>query len=257
MELMKLDIQFFASKNTTFSESNKNSINNTSSVTINISFSANNSTTWFESATLYCTLNGVTKSANVSHPAGASVNASFTFDNVSHDDLSVPWSWSCATGTSGLGTIGEQGNYVLDVIPRETKVTSINITDLESPFSVVVDKKNSDFTDNLTIKLGDQIVATRNNYVSGTEISLTNDEILSIYNVQDGFTSTLKFTITTLSGEVTIGTDEVEQEITSKGTIRLYKDGAYKSCIPMIYKNGTWKKCLCFISKSGTFKKGE
>lgn len=257
MELMKLDIQFFASKNTTFSESNKDSIKNTSSVTINISFSANNSTTWFESAVLYCTLNGSTKSTNVSHPAGASVNVSFTFDNISHNDLSVSWSWSCATNTSGLGTIGEQGNYVLEVIPRETTITSINVTDLESPFSVVVDKKNSDFTDTLTIKVGDTIIATRENYVSGTETSLTEDEILSVYNLQDGFTSTLKFVVTTKNGETTIGTDELEQEITSNGTIRLYKNGAFKSCIPMIYKNGTWKKCLCFISKGGTFKKGE
>lgn len=149
------------------------------------------------------------------------------------------------------------GSWELPNIPRTSTLESVNVTNLENPFNLKVDKKSDAFTDNLTIKLGDVVIKEVTNYVSGTEINLTNDEILSVYNLQDGFTSTLKFTITTKNGDTTIGTSDIESEITSNGTIRLYKNGAFKSCIPMIYKNGTWKKCLCFISKGGTLKKGE
>ena len=82
---MKLDIQLFAaSKSTSFSESNISTANNTSSLTINIYFSANNQTTWFQSSTLYCTCNGATQSQTVSHSRGGSVSASFTFNNIAH-----------------------------------------------------------------------------------------------------------------------------------------------------------------------------
>lgn len=63
---MKLDIQLFAiTVDTSFSESNISIPNNTSSLTVNIYFSPNNSSTWFQSKTLYCWVNGVEQSKNV------------------------------------------------------------------------------------------------------------------------------------------------------------------------------------------------
>lgn len=114
-----------ATKRTTFSESNINIANNTSSLTIQIYFSAQNSTTWFQSSTLYCTCNGIQKSQTVTHPRGGSVNASFTFDNIKHNDdgtKSVSWNWSCTTGTAGLGTQSDSGTKVLTTIPRASSV---------------------------------------------------------------------------------------------------------------------------------------
>jgi len=121
---MKLNIQLFAaSKSTTFTESNLSTANNTSTLKITIYFSANNTSTWFSSETLYCTCNGVTKSANVAHSKGGSVTKSFTFDNIAHNSdgtKSVSWSWNCNTGTQGLGNISDSGTKTLTRINRQS-----------------------------------------------------------------------------------------------------------------------------------------
>lgn len=126
MKKMKLNIQKFG-QNTTFSESNIDVSRNTSSLTINISFWAPTSQTWFNGKTLNCWCDGQQQSANVSLSRGGSVNASFTFHNIAHNNdgtKSVNWAWSCATGTSGLGTISNSGTQTLTQIPRKADITS-------------------------------------------------------------------------------------------------------------------------------------
>ena len=126
MKKMKLNIQKFG-QNTTFNESNIDVSRNTSSLTINITFWAPTSQTWFASATLNCWCDGQQQSANVSLSRGGSVNASFTFHNIAHNNdgtKSVNWAWSCATGTSGLGTISNSGTQTLTQIPRKADITS-------------------------------------------------------------------------------------------------------------------------------------
>lgn len=126
MKKIKLNIQRFASKSTTFSESDINVATNTSSLTINIYFSADNNQTWFNGKTLYCSCAGQTQSATVSLARGGSVSASFKFSNLAHNadgTQSVGWSWSCATGTSALGTIGDSGTQALTTIPRYSVIT--------------------------------------------------------------------------------------------------------------------------------------
>lgn len=136
MKKMKLNIQKFG-QNTTFSESNIDVSRNTSSLTINISFWASTSQTWFASATLNCWCDGQQQSANVSLSKGGSVNASFTFHNIAHNNdgtKSVNWAWSCATGTSGLGTISNSGTQTLTQIPRQANITSCyDFNDEENP----------------------------------------------------------------------------------------------------------------------------
>lgn len=124
-------------KTTTFSESNININNNTSSLSIKIYFSANNSITWFNSATLSCTCNGVTKTKTVSHPTGGSVSTTFTFDNIAHNNdgtKNVSWSWRCPTGTSTLETMTDSGTKKLTTINRKAIVTSASdFTDTTNP----------------------------------------------------------------------------------------------------------------------------
>ena len=124
-------------KKTTFTESNININNNTSSLSIKIYFSANNSETWFASATLSCTCNGTTKTKSVSHSKGGSVSATFTFDNIAHNNdgtKSVSWSWRCPTGTSVLGTISASGTKTLTTINRKATATSAtDFTDTTNP----------------------------------------------------------------------------------------------------------------------------
>lgn len=124
-------------KRTTFSESNINTSKNTSSLTINVYFSANNSETWFQSATLSCTCNGSTQSKTVSHPVGGSSSASFTFNNIAHNNdgsKSVSWSWKCPTGTYTLGTVSASGTQALTKINRGANITSaVDFNDEGSP----------------------------------------------------------------------------------------------------------------------------
>lgn len=130
---MKLDIQLFAiSKSTSFSESNLDVENNTSSLTITIYFSANNSVTYFSSEPLYCTCNGVTQSANVKHPKGGSVTKSFTFNNIQHNadgTKTVSWSWNCDTGTSVLGNVSASGTRKLTDLHTPPEISSYTITE--------------------------------------------------------------------------------------------------------------------------------
>ena len=128
---MRLNLQLFAaSKSTTFSESNISIENNTSSLTINIYFSANNSQTYFLNPTaLNCTCNGVTQTQYVTHPLGGSVSTSFTFDNIAHNSdgtKSVSWNWNCNTGTSVLGNISDSGTRTLTTIPRATPAVAVS-----------------------------------------------------------------------------------------------------------------------------------
>lgn len=121
-----------ATKSTTFSESNINVENNTSSLTINIYFKSDYYETFFRSATLYCTCNGVTKDKTVSLQKGGSVNTSFLFSDILHNEdgtKTVSWEWNCDTGTTGLGNISDSGTKALTTIPRnpllELKVNGI------------------------------------------------------------------------------------------------------------------------------------
>lgn len=170
--MMKLDIQRFAiSKSTTFKETGISIENNNSDLTITIYFSANNDVTYFEGATLRCTCNGETKSATVSHSKGGSVTKSFTFSNIAHNTdgtKKVTWSWSCATGTSTLGTVSASGTKTLTTIPRTSSVT-VGDTFIGANANIKITKKSSSFVTTIAYKFSGQSNFT--NIVSKTSAS--------------------------------------------------------------------------------------
>lgn len=177
-------------KSTTFSESNISIEKNTSSLTINIWFSAQNSTTWFGSATLYCTCNGSTQSAVVSHSKGGAVSASFTFNNIKHNDdgnKSVSWSWSCATGTGGLGTQSDSGTKALTTIPRGSTLGEIDYFNFGDTVSFPIKKNVDSYYDVLEIGFfnddGSQYNSLKivENVSDGFEWIPTNEELNIIY----------------------------------------------------------------------------
>lgn len=136
---MILDIQKFAiTKSTKFAESNLNATNNTSTLKITITFSANNSSTYFSSATLKCTCNGITQSKTVSHPVGGEATKTFTFDNIKHNSdgtKTVSWSWSCATGTTVLGTVSDSGTKVLTNLHKPPLINSWSMGEINPQLS--------------------------------------------------------------------------------------------------------------------------
>ena len=156
---MKLDIQLFAvTKSTKFSESNISVANNTSSLTIAIEFSANNTSTYFSSETLYCTCNGVTKSKKVAHPKGGKASASFTFNGIAHNNdgtKTVSWSWSCATGTNVLGTVTASGTRTLTKIARASGISfDSSSIDLNQAVTISLTKYIEGSTDVLSFQFG-------------------------------------------------------------------------------------------------------
>lgn len=162
MKKMKLNIQLFAiSKSTSFSE-NVDIVNNKSDLSITITFSANNSSTWFNSKALKCTCNGSTQSKNVSLSKGGKVTATFTFEDIQHNNdgsKSVDWNWTISTGTSVLGTLSDSGTKQLTTIPRASDITATN-ADIGSSSIIVINKKNDSFTTTLKYKFANQTVYT-------------------------------------------------------------------------------------------------
>lgn len=168
MKKMKLNIQLFAaSQNTSFSES-VDKVNNRSNLSITITFSANNSSTWFSSKKLKCTCNGEEQSKHVSLSKGGKVSVTFTFSDIEHAEdgkKSVSWSWSVATGTSVLGTLSDSGTRTLATIPRASDITASN-ADIGSSTIIVINKKASSFTTTIDYKFENETSWT--NIVSKT-----------------------------------------------------------------------------------------
>lgn len=153
---MKLNIQLFAvTKTTTFAESAISIENNTSTLKITIKFSPNNDVTYFSSKTLKCTCNGTQKTATVSLSKGGSVSKTFTFSGISHNQdgsKTVSWSWSCATGTSVLGTISDSGTKKLTTIQRYGKITSVVGNTTDSTITIDYHSYNADWFYDLHIQ---------------------------------------------------------------------------------------------------------
>lgn len=152
---MKLNIQLFAvSKSTSFSESNLNPTANTSTLNITIYFSPNNSSTYFNSKTLYCSCNGVNQSANVKLSKGGSVSKTFTFDNIEHNldgSKTVSWSWNISTGTSVLGNLSDSGSYTLTTLHIPPAINSVSFTEQNASL-LSVGVSNTQFVNNLSQK---------------------------------------------------------------------------------------------------------
>lgn len=198
------------SKSTTFKESGIDITNNQSDLTITIKFSADNSVTWFSGATLYCTCNGTTKSASVSLSAGGSVTKSFTYSNINHNSdgtKSVNWNWSCATGTSALGTVSASGTRTLTTIPRASTVTASDGT-IGQTANIKVVKKSSSFTTTLQYKMsGQSNWTTIANKISSSSYTWTLPT--SFYNlIQNAKKLTGTIRATTYNGSTNVGYKE-------------------------------------------------
>ena len=205
---MKLNIQRFAvTKTTNFSESNVSIENNTSSLTINIYFSPNNNVTWFSSATLYCSCNGVEQSRKVSLSKGGSVSTSFTFNNIKHNNdgtKTVSWSWSCNTDTSVLGNIGDSGSRTLQKIPRASGLSfNPNPVELGQPVTITLTKYIEGTIDTLSWQIGD---ATGNIGTTDQDSYIWTPPIALAELITNSTTGTCVISCTSYDDDTLIGT---------------------------------------------------
>lgn len=205
--MMKLNIQLFAaSKSTSFNET-VDVANNKSSLSITITFSANNSVTYFSSKSLKCTCNGEEQSKSVSLSKGGKVSATFTFSNIQHNEVgkkSVSWSWSIATGTSTLGTLSDSGTRTLTTIPRASEITAIN-ADIGSSTIISINKKATSFTTTIDYKFESETTWT--NIVTKTSNTTYGWTIpTSFYNqIPNKKYGTVTLRATTYNGNTQIG----------------------------------------------------
>lgn len=200
--------------------------NNTSNVTMSAYIQSNHSSYYFYgySATTNLTFNGSTKATNtvtVDTRNGNKVLLATWTGNVEHNSdgtlkVNVGATFTCNYSYVTGGSVS--GQFEFNTIPRASKFGNIPDFTLDgnegvgAPFSVPITKKSSVLTDTLQIYMptssGYTLVATRNNYTSGT-VTFSSSELNTIYPL---FTTTqvnFRFNLTTKNGSNTIGTDEV------------------------------------------------
>ena len=189
---MKLNIQLFAvSKKTTFSETTHED-SNTSDLTINIEFSANNSVTYFSSKTLSCTCNGSTVSKKVSLSKGGKVSTSFEFKGIIHNldgSKSVNWNWSIATGTSVLGTLTDSGTFDLTHYQRNSTFDKSNWSTaeipVETPKTVTIKQNRSDVYHKLLYRFIDKNENVWKTFATRNNPTLTNSQYTINYSAEE------------------------------------------------------------------------
>lgn len=189
---MKLNIQLFAvSKETTFSETTHED-SNTSDLTINIEFSANNNATYFSSKTLSCTCNGSTVSKKVSLSKGGKVSTSFEFKGIIHNldgSKSVNWNWSIATGTSVLGTLTDSGTFDLTHYQRNSTFDKSNWSTaempVETPKTVTIKQNRSDVYHKLLYRFIDKNENVWKTFAIRNKPTLTNSQYTINYSNEE------------------------------------------------------------------------
>ena len=208
---MKLNIQLFAAEySTSFDDINVSVENNTSSLRINISFTANNNQTYFYNRRLYCWVDNIEQSKLVSLDKGGKVTTSFTFDNLTHDNLGerrIDWEWYINTGTSALGTLNPTGYYDMITIPRASVPTfSSASVDLGNSVTITTNRVSNEFTHTLRYTIGNSNGTIATNVTDTTtwtpSINLANE----IINATTGIAT---ITCETYKGETLIGTKDV------------------------------------------------
>lgn len=216
---MKLNIQLFAaSKSTTFTEpaiTDAMISGNYTNLKIKITFSANNNTTYFNNKTLKVNVNGIEKSASVSLSKGGSVVKEFTYTNIVHDTEPkvVHWYWSCATGTSVLGTITQSGDRTLQTLYRIAEYTGQKITGSDTTpttLTITYDVYSMDY--DYYIEYGNRKVQLNPTGTSNTETITIGNNFFNSYPSQS-FVPFLDFNLTTYDGDKKLGSDNVQKTI--------------------------------------------
>lgn len=212
MEKMKLQIQKFAKTvTTTFQESNTNIEANTSTLKVNIYFSPNNTQTWFQSATLYCWVDGAEQTQKVGLSKGGSVSASFTYNNIQHNNdgtKTVSWEWYIKTGTSALGTLNPSGTRTLTTIPRASQPTIDDTTpELGQQITIKTNRVSNTFTHTLRYQFGN---ATGTIATNVTETATWTPAITLAQQIPNAESGTGTIYCDTYSGTTLIGTKSVK-----------------------------------------------
>ena len=199
------------------SESNISIANNTSTITVVLYYYGNGVSWSSDSPAGSITIGGTSKSFN--HNFTTSTGAQYLGEyskTVSHNSSgggSVDCSAIFNTGVS-IGTLRTSRTVTLSTIPRASDLalskTSIAADGVDTVVATAT-KKNSSFTDTLTVSLG----SYSKTITSGTAFTIPKDWI----NAISGTSATADVTVTTKNGSTVVGTNTVKLTVNVPDTI--------------------------------------
>ncbi|MBO5783539.1 MAG: hypothetical protein J6R33_01075 [Clostridia bacterium] len=138
---------------------------------------------------------------------------------------------------------------VLTAIPRKSEIGQVHLSDgaIEAGVSVTFAPASSTFTHRLTLLAGQTAVAVRNSYASGTTVTLTAAELLTLYRAEQ---TALTVQLTTLQNGKELGAVTAQVALSERGNLHIRKDGLWRRgvayvgrspAVVLVRQNGVWR----------------
>lgn len=182
------------------------------------------------------------------------IQRDFTFGHDSNGNFSAYIGASINT-TYKSGSTG--GTLTLPKINRQSTINSFTGTDINSNFNATY-TAYTNYENRLRISIPNVVaLQTFNNYVSGTNVKLSNSAKQQIKQYTSAKTVTLGGVIETWNGGTKIGeSSEINISVKIPKGVHIKVNGTWKEAVPYVRVNGEWKESIPHIKVNGTWKEG-
>lgn len=182
------------------------------------------------------------------------IQRDFTFGHDSNGNFSAYIGASIST-TYKSGDTG--GVLTLPHINRQSKINSFTGTNINSDFSATY-TAYTNYENKLRISIPHVVrLQTFNNYVSGSNVRLSNAAKQLVKQHTSAKTVTIGGVIETWNGETKIGeSEEINIPIEIPKGVRLKINGTWKEAIPYVRVNGSWKETVPYARTNSQWKEG-
>ena len=137
----------------------------------------------------------------------------------------------------------------LPPIARASEIAEVSLADgaIEAGVTVTFAAASPTFTHRLALRAAGAEVAVWEDYRSGTPVTLTAAELLTLYRTGE---RTLTVALTTRQGGMDVGTAETTLALTALGNLHLYRDGLWqrglalvgrRPAVALVRHNGEWR----------------
>lgn len=140
-------------------------------------------------------------------------------------------------------------SLTLSAIPRKSNVGQVHLSGgaIEAGVSVTFAPASSTFTHRLTLLAGQTAVAVRGSYTSGTSVTLTAAELLTLYRTEQ---TALTVQLTTLQNGKELGSTTAQVTLTERGNLHVRQGGLWQRgvayvgnnpAVVMVRQHGEWR----------------
>jgi hypothetical protein len=137
----------------------------------------------------------------------------------------------------------------LSTIPRKSEIKEVSFTDdaIERGFSISFTPASTSFTHRVEVIADGETVASRDGYSAGTTITLSADELLTLYRKN---IKTVTVRLITQTNGSNIGTDDESKTLSAVGNAHIKVGGEWKRGaihvgsapgVVMIKRDGEWQ----------------